>query len=65
MTNLVALRTRRWDILSAFPFIYALRWVTMAVFLRSFVEVSILRRFRVTEGTWATAERRYKSEVTV
>jgi cellulose synthase/poly-beta-1,6-N-acetylglucosamine synthase-like glycosyltransferase len=65
LTWLVALRTRRWDIISAFPYIYALRWVTMGVFLRSFVEVAILRRFRITEGTWTTADRRYKSEVTV
>jgi cellulose synthase/poly-beta-1,6-N-acetylglucosamine synthase-like glycosyltransferase len=65
MTTLVALRTRRWDIFSAFPFIYTLRWVSMAIFLRSFAEVSIMRRFRITEGTWTTAERRYKSEVTV
>jgi cellulose synthase/poly-beta-1,6-N-acetylglucosamine synthase-like glycosyltransferase len=65
MALLVAARTKRWDIMSAFPFIYVLRWVSMAVFLRSFVEVAILRRFRITEGTWNTADRRYKSEVTV
>lgn len=65
LTILVAGRTKRWDVLSAFPFIYALRWVTMVVFLRAFIETVILRRFRVTQGTWSTAERRYKSEVAI
>jgi biofilm PGA synthesis N-glycosyltransferase PgaC len=57
----VATRTRRWDILSAFPFIYACRWVSMFVFMRSFVEVIILRRFQHTKGSWSTADRRYKT----
>jgi cellulose synthase/poly-beta-1,6-N-acetylglucosamine synthase-like glycosyltransferase len=65
MTMLVAIRTKRWDILSAFPFIYAFRWLSMAVFLRSFVEVVILKRFLVTQGTWSTAGRRYKSEASI
>lgn len=65
MAILVVFRTKRWDILSAFPFIYAFRWVSMGVFLRSFVEVVILKRFRVTQGTWSTANRRYKSEAAI
>lgn len=60
LTMLVSLRSRRWDILSAFPQIYILRWVTLLVFLRAFVEITILRRFRVTDATWSTAGRRYK-----
>jgi biofilm PGA synthesis N-glycosyltransferase PgaC len=60
LTFLVAARAKRWDILSAYPQIYAYRWVTLYVFLRSFIEVTILKRFRITEGTWSTTGRRYK-----
>jgi cellulose synthase/poly-beta-1,6-N-acetylglucosamine synthase-like glycosyltransferase len=60
LTWLVALRARRFDILSAFPQIYLYRWITLFVFLRSFVEVVLLRRHRVTKGFWSTAGRRYK-----
>ncbi len=57
-----ALRAGRLDILSAFPQIYMLRWISAAVFLRSFVEVVILRKFRNTDGVWGTSGRRYKSD---
>lgn len=60
ITMLVAARIRRFDIVSAFPIIYGLRWVGMAVFLKAFVEVIVLRKFRVTKGTWDNgANRRY------
>lgn len=62
---LVACRSRRWDILSAFPYIYAYRWITMYVFLRSFVEVVILGKFKHTEGVWSTSGRRYKTEAAI
>jgi cellulose synthase/poly-beta-1,6-N-acetylglucosamine synthase-like glycosyltransferase len=65
MAILVAIRSKRWDILSAFPFIYAYRWLTMYAFLRSFIEVSVLRKYRITQGVWSTAERRYQSEATI
>lgn len=61
VTMIVASRTTRWDILSAFPLIYFYRWVSMVVFLKAFVEVIILRKFKVTSGTWSTAGRRYKT----
>lgn len=61
MTVLVAIRTTRWDILSAFPQIYGLRWVTLLVFMRAFVEVALLNRFKASDGTWSTSGRRYKS----
>jgi hypothetical protein len=60
LTTLVSLRSRRWDILSAFPQIYILRWLTLVIFLRAFTEVTLLRRFRVTDATWSTEGRRYK-----
>jgi cellulose synthase/poly-beta-1,6-N-acetylglucosamine synthase-like glycosyltransferase len=58
LTALVSVRSRRWDILSAFPQIYILRWLTLVVFLRAFVEVTIFRRFRVSDGVWNS--QRYK-----
>lgn len=61
MTFLVAAKTKRWDIISAFPQIYGLRWVTLLVFMKAFVEVTILNRFKASNGTWSTSGRRYKS----
>ena len=52
ITLFTALRTRRWDVLSAFPQVYALRWLSLAVFLKAFVEVVILRRFRNAPSIW-------------
>lgn len=60
LTFLVAMKSRRWDILGAFPNIYLLRWITLIVFMKSFTEVAILQRFKTTEGTWSTSGRRYK-----
>lgn len=61
LTLLVVSKARRFDALSAFPHIYALRFLQLAVFLKAFVEVLVLRRFKTTEGTWTTKGRRYKS----
>ena len=63
LTVLVAIRTQRWDVLSSYPVIYAMRWVTMAVFLKSFFEVFVLRRFKHSDGIWGTAGRRYKTSI--
>lgn len=54
-----ALRSKRWDILAAFPVIYGMRWVSAYVFLKAFVEVAILRRYRLGEakGMWETVAR--------
>ncbi len=58
---LVALRSRRWDVLSAFPIIYGLKWVSLIVFVKAFVEVMILRKFKISKGFWENeAGRRYK-----
>lgn len=58
---MAAMRNKRWDMLSAFPIIYALKWVSLGVFIKSFVEVMILRKFRITSGAWANDNtRRYK-----
>jgi len=57
LTFYTALCTHRWDVLSAFPQVYALRWLSLGVFLKAFVEVVLLRRFRSSSGTWEN--RRY------
>ena len=63
ITVLAAARTRRWDVLSAFPQVYALRWVSLAIFLKAFMEVVILRQYRNTEGLWENrTTRRYVVE---
>lgn len=60
LTSFVALKSRRPDILSAFPHIYMFRWVSLFVFLKAFIEVIILNRFSRAEGIWSTKDRRYK-----
>lgn len=63
ITSLAALRTKRWDILSAFPQVYVIRWVSLAIFLKAFFEVVILRQYRNSEGVWENrVTRRYVVE---
>lgn len=63
LTLLTAGKARRGDVLSAFPQIYFYRWVALGVFLKAFVEVMILKRFKATEGLWGTSGRRYRSAI--
>lgn len=58
-------RSGRTDMIAAFPLIYSLRWVSLGVFVKSFIEVVILRKYRVTSGAWETVERRSNSTPTV
>lgn len=50
----IAIKARRFDAVSAFPVIYALKWVSLLVFIRAFVEVMILRKFKISKGAWNT-----------
>lgn len=60
MTLLVCMRSKRWDAISAFPFIYVMRWLSLGIFLKAFFEVIILRRFKTHKGTWENSgARRY------
>lgn len=52
------MRTKRTDILPAFPIVYVLRWVSLVVFMKCFVEVFLFGRHRLTTGVWETVERR-------
>lgn len=56
-----SVRSGRKDIIPAFPFVYALRFVALGVFMKSFVEVIILRKYIITSGTWETVARRTNS----
>lgn len=53
-----AARSGRYDILPAFPFIYALRFVALGVFMKCFFDVLIRRRFVTSKGMWQTVARR-------
>jgi cellulose synthase/poly-beta-1,6-N-acetylglucosamine synthase-like glycosyltransferase len=65
ITALAAARAKRWDVISAFPQVYCFRWVSLGVFLKAFVEVVILRKFRHTDGLWENrSTRRYVMEPT-
>lgn len=59
-TFFAAARVKRWDIVAAFPFVYGLRWINLFVFLKSYIEVVILRKHRSSTGAWGTSGRRYK-----
>jgi cellulose synthase/poly-beta-1,6-N-acetylglucosamine synthase-like glycosyltransferase len=63
LTFLTAMKANRKDILSAFPQIYLYRWLTLYVFLKSFIEVIIFRKFKASEGIWGTAGRRFKNTI--
>lgn len=58
MTILVSAKTKRWDAVSAFPVVYGFKWISLGVFVKAYVEVMILRKFRVTDGVWDN--RRYR-----
>lgn len=60
-----AARSGQHSIMKAFPVIYFLRWVNMYIFLKSFVEVIIMRRYVQTKGSWETVARRAQVELTV
>ncbi|MEI7818798.1 MAG: glycosyltransferase [bacterium] len=55
-----AIKHRQIGIIGAFPLIYFFRLVNLFVYVRSFIEIILLRRFRNHEIGWSTAGRRYK-----
>jgi len=57
LTLFTMFRTKRYDILESFPLSYGLRWVQLGIFLRCFIEVFLLRKYRVSNGTWETVAR--------
>lgn len=56
-TLFAASRSRQYDIIAAFPLVYALRWVSLYIFIKSFVEVAIFGKHRQARGVWETVAR--------
>lgn len=54
---------KRISILSALPYFYFLRWLELGIFLKAFVEVVILKRFRGEIRGWQTEGRRYALDI--
>ncbi len=54
-----AAAAKRVSILSALPYFYFLRWLELGIFLKAFVEVVVLKRFRTEVKGWQTEGRRY------
>lgn len=52
-----ALRTKRLASLASFPLTYFLRWVQLFVFVKCFIEVVVMRRYRISHGSWETVTR--------
>ncbi len=51
---------RRWNLIGAMPYFYFLRWVELIIFIQSFGEVIILKKFQTEETKgWDTSGRRY------
>lgn len=57
---LAAGASKRWSIVGALPYFYFLRWVELTIFLKSFIEIAILKRFQAEIIGWATEGRRYE-----
>jgi hypothetical protein len=54
-----ATASKRMSILSAVPIFYFMRLLELGIFIKSFVEISILRKFKTQASGWATEGRRY------
>ncbi|MGH7490235.1 MAG: hypothetical protein ACREMY_32205, partial [bacterium] len=58
-TMWVAALNRRADIVEAFPLFYVLRFANLAIFLKAFVDVIILKKYQTTDRPgWETKDRR-------
>lgn len=53
-----AVRTGRPETLASFPLTYGMRWTQLVIFMKCFMEVVILKKFRITRGTWETVKRK-------
>ena len=55
-----AAKNERADIISAFPLFYLLRFLSLAIFVRSWFEIVVQHKFRSASAGWSTAGRRYR-----
>lgn len=46
--------------ISALPYYYFLRWLELGIFLKSFYEVVVLKKYQEVKKGWATERRRFK-----
>lgn len=60
MALLAAAAAGRMSILLSVPYFYPLRMLELAIFVKAFFEVIVLRRFHKKIRGWETASRRYK-----
>ena len=61
LTILVAIRLRRFSIISALPNIYAMKWYSLFVFIKTLFQYGLRSQKDVaSNGIWSTAGRRYK-----
>lgn len=60
VTMWVAGKQKRADVLGAFPLFYILRFVNLYVFVVSWYEIVVRRRFQSASPGWSTAGRRYR-----
>jgi cellulose synthase/poly-beta-1,6-N-acetylglucosamine synthase-like glycosyltransferase len=51
---------KRWNLLSALPYFYFLRWIEIAAYLTGFFEVMALGKFQSDIKGWGTEGRRYQ-----
>jgi poly-beta-1,6-N-acetyl-D-glucosamine synthase len=58
-TAWAAALNRRPDVLSAFPLFYVLRAVNLFVFVKSWYEIVVRRKFQTASASWDVAGRRY------
>jgi biofilm PGA synthesis N-glycosyltransferase PgaC len=55
-----AAKNKRDDVLAAFPVFYVLRGISLYIFLKSWFEIVVLRKFRAPQAGWSVAGRRYR-----
>lgn len=55
-----SIAAKRWMLIGALPYFYFLRWIEIAIYIRAFFEVIILKRFQDEVIGWSTAGRRYE-----
>jgi biofilm PGA synthesis N-glycosyltransferase PgaC len=55
-----AVLNKRYDVIGAFPLFYLLRFVNLYVFVKSWYEVVVRKKFQQAQPGWDTAGRRYQ-----
>lgn len=53
-------KNNRADVVGAFPVFYILRFVCLYIFVRSWFEIVVQRKFQTASAGWSTAGRRYR-----